>query len=70
MLSKSTVEIFGDRQIVLNLKRRKNYEKLIFFLSIVCLLVFVACEQGEKADKATVSEPEKATEMAEEEAKK
>ena len=39
-------------------------------LSIVCLLFFVACGQGEKAEKATVSEPEKATEMVKEEAEK
>ncbi|HUT43724.1 MAG TPA: hypothetical protein VMW95_05245 [Desulfobacterales bacterium] len=38
-------------------------------LSIVCLLFFVACGQGEKAEKATVSEPEKATEMVKEQAK-
>ena len=38
-------------------------------LSIVCLFFFVACGQGEKAEKATVSEPEKATEMAKEQAK-
>jgi len=37
-------------------------------LSIVCLLFFVACGQGEKAEKATVSEPEKATEMVKEKA--
>ena len=37
-------------------------------LSIVCLLVFVACGQGDKTEKATVSEPEKATEMAKEKA--
>ena len=35
-------------------------------LSIVCLLVFVACGQGDKTEKDTVSEPEKATEMAKE----
>jgi lipid-binding SYLF domain-containing protein len=35
-------------------------------LSIVCLLFFVACGQGDKTEKATVSEPEKATEMAKE----
>ncbi|MCJ7538653.1 MAG: lipid-binding SYLF domain-containing protein [Desulfobacterales bacterium] len=32
-------------------------------LSIVCLLVFVSCGQGDKTEKATVSAPEKATEM-------
>jgi ABC-type enterochelin transport system substrate-binding protein len=37
-------------------------------LSIVCLLVFVACGQGDKTEKATVSESEKATEMAKEKA--
>ena len=37
-------------------------------LSIVCLLVFVACGQGDKPEKTTVSEPEKATEMAKEKA--
>jgi hypothetical protein len=36
------------------------------FLSIACLLLFVACGQGEKVEKATVSEPEKATEMVKE----
>ena len=35
-------------------------------LSIACLLLFVACWQGEKVEKATVSEPEKATEMVKE----
>jgi hypothetical protein len=35
-------------------------------LSIACLLLFVACGQGEKVEKATVSEPEKATEMVKE----
>ncbi len=35
-------------------------------LSITCLLVFVACGQGDKTEKTTVSEPEKATEMAKE----
>jgi lipid-binding SYLF domain-containing protein len=37
-------------------------------LSIVCLLVFIACGQGEKTEKATVSKSEKATEMAKEKA--
>ena len=37
-------------------------------LSIVCLLVFVACGQGDKTEKAAVSEPEKATEMVKEKA--
>ncbi len=37
-------------------------------LSIVCLLLFVACGQGDKTEKATVSETEKATEMAKEKA--
>jgi|LGVE01.1.fsa_nt_gb lipid-binding SYLF domain-containing protein len=37
-------------------------------LSIVCLLVFVACGQGDKTEKATVSESEKATEMVKEKA--
>ena len=37
-------------------------------LSIVCLLVFIACGQGDKSEKATVSEPEKATEMVKEKA--
>ena len=41
-----------------------------FFLSIVCLLVFVGCGQGEKVEKATVSEPETATEMVKEGAEK
>ena len=35
-------------------------------LSIVCLLVFVACGQGDKTEKAAVSESEKATEMVKE----
>ena len=35
-------------------------------LSIVCLLFFVACGQGDKAEKATVSESEKAAQMAKE----
>ena len=30
-------------------------------LSTVCLLLFVACGQGDKTEKATVSEPEKLT---------
>ncbi|MGB6012784.1 MAG: hypothetical protein WBI57_16080 [Desulfobacterales bacterium] len=37
-------------------------------LSILCLLVFVACGQGDKTEKATVSEPEKAVEMVKEKA--
>jgi hypothetical protein len=39
---------------------------LIWLLSVVCLLFFVACGQGEKVEKASVSEPEKATEMVKE----
>jgi hypothetical protein len=39
-----------------------------FLLSIVCLLVFVGCGQGEKTEKTTVNEPEKATEMVKEKA--
>lgn len=35
-------------------------------LSIACLLLFVACGQGEKVEKAIVSEPEKATDMVKE----
>jgi len=35
-------------------------------LSITCLLVFVACGQGDKTEKAAVSESEKATEMVKE----
>ena len=35
-------------------------------LSIACLLLFVACGQGEKVEKASVSEPEKATEVVKE----
>jgi hypothetical protein len=38
----------------------------VLLLSIACLLLFVACGQGEKVEKATVSEPEKATEMVKE----
>lgn len=37
-------------------------------LSIVWLLVFVACGQGEKTEKTTGKEPEKATEMSKEKA--
>ena len=37
-------------------------------LSIICLLVFVSCGQGDKTEKAAVSEPEKATEMVKEKA--
>ena len=37
-------------------------------LSTVCLLLFVACGQGDKTEKATVSEPEKATDMVKEKA--
>ena len=43
-------------------------KRAAILLSLVCLLFFVACGQGEKAEKATVSEPEKATEMADEKA--
>lgn len=39
---------------------------LALLLSIVCLLFFVACGQGEKAEKPSASEPEKATEMMKE----
>lgn len=35
-------------------------------LSIACLLLFAACGQGDKVEKATVNEPEKATEMVKE----
>jgi len=38
----------------------------ILLLSIVCLLVFVGCGQGDKTEKATVSKTEKAAEMAKE----
>ena len=41
-------------------------KRAAIFLSLVCLLFFVACGQGEKAETATVSEPEKATEMVKE----
>ncbi|MDH3344539.1 MAG: hypothetical protein OEL58_04815 [Desulfobacteraceae bacterium] len=37
-------------------------------LSILCLFVFIACGQGDKTEKATVSEPEKAVEMVKEKA--
>jgi len=40
----------------------------IILLSIVGLLVFVGCGQGEKTEKATVGKPEKATEMMKEKA--
>ncbi len=43
-------------------------KRAAILLSLVCLLFFVACGQGEKAEKTTVSEPEKATEMVKEEA--
>jgi hypothetical protein len=41
-------------------------KKASILLSIVCLMFFVACGQGEKSEKATVSKPEKATEMVKE----
>jgi hypothetical protein len=39
---------------------------VVLLLSITCLLLFVACGQGEKVEKASVSEPEKATEVVKE----
>lgn len=39
---------------------------MALLLSIACLLSFVACGQDEKVDIATVSEPEKATEVVKE----
>ena len=39
---------------------------MALLLSIACLLSFVACGQDEKVDMATVSEPEKATEVVKE----
>jgi hypothetical protein len=35
-------------------------------ISAACLLLFVACGQGKKVEKANVSEPEKTTEMVKE----
>jgi len=45
-------------------------KRAAILLSIVCLLFFVACGQSEKAEKATVGETEKATEMVKEGAEK
>ena len=42
----------------------------VLLVSIVCLLFFVGCGQGEKTEKAAVSQPEKATEMVKKGAEK
>jgi S-adenosylmethionine synthetase len=46
------------------LSRRKIMKHVALLISVACLLLFVACGQGEKVEKANVSEPEKTTEMA------
>jgi uncharacterized membrane protein len=59
-----------DGQIILN-PIKGGGEIMKYFaliVSMVFLLAFVACGQGEKTEKATTSEPQKATETVKEKA--
>ena len=56
-------------QIILNpIKGGEIVKHFALIVSMVFLLAFVACGQGEKTEKATTSEPQKTTEMVQKKA--
>ena len=58
-----------DEQIILNpIKGGEIMKHFALIVSMLFLLAFVACGQGEKTEKATTSKPQKATETVKEKA--